>query len=72
MRVRVKLPRGTLEGNITCAEGPQAQVRGVLRCTEHGVKTHRLVTEMVEWSACKLVEDLLTWHDHDIPHFGAL
>jgi hypothetical protein len=22
---------------------------------------------MVEWSTCKVVEDLLKWHDHDIP-----
>jgi hypothetical protein len=65
-RVRVKLPRGNLEGNITQAVGPQAQVRGVLKCMENGIKTHRMVTERVDRSACRVVEDLLTWHDRDI------
>jgi hypothetical protein len=36
-------------------------------CTEKGVKKRRIVTEMVDWSACRLVEDGLTWHDDNIP-----
>jgi hypothetical protein len=36
-----ELPQGSLEGNIIQVGGPQVQVRGTLKCTEKGVKTHR-------------------------------
>ena len=47
LRVRVKLPQGSLEGNIIQVGRPQVQVRGTRKCTEKGVKTHRVVTERV-------------------------
>ena len=71
LRVRVNLPQGSLEGNVIHAEGPQVQVRGTLKCLEWiagaRVKTRQLVTETVAWHNCKVVEDSLTWHDHDLP-----
>jgi hypothetical protein len=67
LRVRVKLPQGCLEGNITHVEGPQVLVRGTLKCMEKGTKTRKSVTETVAWSDCKVVEDSLKWHDHEIP-----
>jgi hypothetical protein len=67
LRVRVKLPQGCLEGNVTHVEGPQVLVRGTLKCMEKGTKTRKSVTETVAWSDCKVVEDSLKWHDHEIP-----
>ncbi len=68
--IRYASSRGTYE----CESGREHHTSGgglrhkyVLKYTENGIKTHRLVTEMVEWSACRVVEDGLTWHDHDIP-----
>jgi hypothetical protein len=34
---------------------------------EKGDKTRKSVTETVAWSICKVVEDSLKWHDHEIP-----
>jgi hypothetical protein len=67
LRVRVKLPQGSLEGNVIHVEGPQVQVRGTLKCMEKGAKTRKSVTETVAWSNCKVMEDSLKWHDHEIP-----
>jgi hypothetical protein len=67
LRVWVKLPQGSLEGNVIHVEGSQVHVRGTLKCMEKGVKTRKSVTETVAWSNCKVVEDRLKWHDHEIP-----
>jgi hypothetical protein len=53
--------------NVIQEAGPQVQIRGVLKCTAKGVKNRRIVTEMVDWSACNAVEDGLTRHDDIIP-----
>ncbi len=63
---------GSFCWNCNNNQGPEGgrgevQIRVVLKCTEKGVKKRRIVTEMVDWSACKLVEDGLTWHDDNIP-----
>ena len=47
LRVRVKLPQGSLEGNVIHVEGPQVRVRVTLKCIEKGVKTRKSVTETV-------------------------
>ena len=67
IRIRAKWPRWDLEGNVIQEEGPQVQLRWVLKCTDNEVKVRRIVREMVNWNACRVVQDRLTWHDHDIP-----
>ena len=61
LRVWVKLPQGSLEGNVIHVEGSQVHVRGTLKCMEKGAKTRKSATETVTWSNCKVVEDSLAW-----------
>jgi hypothetical protein len=56
-----------MEWNVIQEAGPQVQVRGVLKYKKNGVKVRKVVTEMVDWSACKVVEVQLKWYDHAIP-----
>lgn len=71
-RVRTKLPRGEMGGNVPQEAGPQVQVRGVLKYKKNGVEVRKVVTEMVDWSACKVVEVQLKWYDHAIPAAAVL
>ena len=67
LRVRARLTRGNLEGNIIHVQGSRVQVRGTLEGGGKGVKTCNLVTEEVALKECRIVEDNLTWSDQYIP-----
>lgn len=45
---------------------------GVLKYKKNGVEVRKVVTEMVDWSASKVVEVQLKWYDHAIPAAAVL